>query len=102
MHGDLGDFMRGWVYVKSEALEPDALLKALKAGHYYSSTGAQLHHVAFSGRDKLVVECSSAEQILLTGDRAGVLARDSRRPLDQRHLRLAGSVVALAARDGTG
>ena len=50
MHGDLGDFMRGWVYVKSEALEPDALLKALKAGHYYSSTGAQLHHVAFSGR----------------------------------------------------
>lgn len=73
MHGDLGDFMRGWVYVKSEALEPDALLKALKAGHYYSSTGAQLHHVAFSGRDKLVVECSPAEQILLTGDRAGVL-----------------------------
>ena len=70
---DVGDFMRGWVYVKAEALEPEALLKALKAGRYYSSTGAQLHNVEFQGRDTLLVECSPAAQILVTGARAGAL-----------------------------
>ena len=65
------DFMRGWVYVKAESLEPDALLAALKAGHYYSSTGAQIHNFEFQGRDKLVVECSPAQQILLMSDDAG-------------------------------
>src|SRR5690606_7954839 len=32
-----GDLGLGWVQVKSETLDPDALLDALKAGHYYSS-----------------------------------------------------------------
>ena len=67
-----GDFMRGWVQVKAEALTPEALLRALKAGHYYASTGPQLHNVEFQG-DKLVVECSPARQILLTGESAGAL-----------------------------
>ena len=67
------DFMRGWVYVKAESLEPEALLRALKAGHYYSSTGAQIHNVEFQGRDKLLVECSPARQILVTGENAGAL-----------------------------
>jgi len=65
------DFMRGWVYVKAESLAPEALLRALKAGHYYSSTGAQIHNVEFRGRDKLIVECSPARQILVTGEGAG-------------------------------
>lgn len=65
------DFMRGWVYVKAEALEPEALLRALKAGHYYASTGPQLHNVEFLGRDRLLVECSPARQILVTGENAG-------------------------------
>ena len=67
----IGDFMRGWVCVKAESLKPDALLRALKAGHYYSSTGVQLHGFALHGRDKLVVECSPAVQILVASDRAG-------------------------------
>ena len=67
------DFMRGWVHVKAEALTPAALLRALKAGHYYSSTGAQLHNVELHGRDRLVVECSPARQILVTGEGAGAL-----------------------------
>ncbi|MCY3781386.1 MAG: CehA/McbA family metallohydrolase [Chloroflexi bacterium] len=71
--GHYSDFMRGWVHVKADALTPEALPRALKAGHYYSSTGPQLHHVELLGRDKLVVECSPAEQILLTGERAGAL-----------------------------
>ena len=69
----LGDFMRGWVYVKAEALRPEALLQALKAGHYYASTGPQLHHVEFLGRGKLAVECSPARQILVSGEGAGAL-----------------------------
>ena len=75
--GYYSDFMRGWVYVKSDALRPESLLGALKAGHYYSSTGAQLHNVEFIGRDKLLVECSPATTIYLSGDRAGVIARAS-------------------------
>lgn len=71
--GGLGDFMRGWVQVKAEALRPEALLRALKAGHYYSSTGPQLHNVEFQGSDKLLVECSPARQILVTGKNAGAL-----------------------------
>jgi len=71
--GYYSDFMRGWVQVKAEALTPEALLRALKAGHYYSSTGPQLHHVEFLGRDKLVVECSPAKQILVSGQGAGAL-----------------------------
>ena len=74
---DVNDFMRGWVCVKAEALEPDALLRALKAGHYYSSTGAQLHNVELQGQDKLLVECSPATAIYLSGDRAGVVGRAS-------------------------
>ena len=71
--GHYSDFMRGWVQVKAETLTPEALLRALKAGHYYSSTGPQIHNVEFLGRDKLVVECSPAKQILVTGEGAGAL-----------------------------
>ena len=74
-HEGFDDFMCGWVYVKADALRPEALLQALRAGHYYSSTGAQLHNVEYVGRDKLVVECSPATQILVMGDRPGVLRR---------------------------
>jgi len=74
-HEGADDFMRGWVHVKAEALTPEALLRALKAGHYYSSTGAQLHNVAICSREKIVIECSPAAQILVLGDRAGVLHR---------------------------
>lgn len=61
------DFARGWVYVKSESLTPDALVTALKAGHYYSSTGAQLHHIDITPDKKVRVTCSPAEAIQVTG-----------------------------------
>ena len=62
------DFARGWVYVKAEELTPTALLDALKAGHYYSSTGAQIHNIEIIGREKVIVECSPAQVILVVGD----------------------------------
>ncbi|MEY3534018.1 MAG: hypothetical protein RI979_2042, partial [Pseudomonadota bacterium] len=43
------DHFGGWVMVKAEANEPDALLSALKAGHFYSSQGPELRDVRIEG-----------------------------------------------------
>lgn len=63
---DRHDALRGWVWVKSEVLAPDALLRALKEGAYYSSTGPQIHAMELEGRT-LHVRCSPASRILVTG-----------------------------------
>ncbi|WP_251078077.1 CehA/McbA family metallohydrolase [Frankia sp. AiPa1] len=55
-----------WVQVKADSLEPDALLAALKAGHYYASTGPELHDVELVN-EKITVRCSPARKVLLTG-----------------------------------
>jgi hypothetical protein len=60
------DAFGGWVHVKAESLEPDVLLTALKAGEFYSSTGAQLLNVGIED-DELVIESSPAKAILATG-----------------------------------
>ncbi len=57
----------GWVQVKSEVLEPDALLAALKAGHYYSSTGPQIFDIKLEPGRKLTVRCSPAERVFVVG-----------------------------------
>lgn len=61
------DFKRGWVWVKSASLEPEALLAALKAGHYYSSTGPEIYDIQLYPKEKLVVHCSPANRVLVTG-----------------------------------
>jgi hypothetical protein len=61
---------QAWVHVRAETLDPDALLSALKAGHFYSSTGPELHDVRIEG-DDVVVECSPATKILLSGGHPG-------------------------------
>lgn len=61
------DFRRGWVWVKSETLEPAALLAALKAGRYYSSTGPEIYDIQIAPGDTLLVHCSPANRVLLTG-----------------------------------
>lgn len=43
------DHFGGWVHVKAEANDPDLLLAALKAGHYYSSQGPLIHDIAIEG-----------------------------------------------------
>jgi hypothetical protein len=67
------DLARGWVHVKAEHNEPEALLAALKAGYYYSSTGPQIHNIEISGA-RLYVRCSAAERIFLTGKGAKALS----------------------------
>ncbi|GAA3122505.1 hypothetical protein GCM10020254_81960 [Streptomyces goshikiensis] len=55
-----------WVQVRAESLEPKLLLAALKAGHYYSSTGPELHDIRLD--DGLItVRCSPVRKILITG-----------------------------------
>jgi len=60
------DVFGGWVHVKSESLEPEPLLAALKAGRFYSSTGPQILNVAFTATE-IVVECSPAQAIFIGG-----------------------------------
>lgn len=61
------DFNLGWVQVKSESREPDALVAALKAGHFYSSTGPLIHDLQLSPQAILSVRCSPADRIYAIG-----------------------------------
>jgi hypothetical protein len=64
------DHFGGWVMVKSAENTPDALLGALKAGHFYSSQGPELRDVRIEG-DHLVVECSAAVSVMALGKGTG-------------------------------
>lgn len=72
------DFQRGWVWVKCESLTPEALLEALKAGHYYSSTGPEIHDIQIRG-GRIYVKCSPAARIFVSGirDQAASVAGDN-------------------------
>ncbi|GLW58256.1 CehA/McbA family metallohydrolase [Kitasatospora phosalacinea] len=59
-----------WVQVRATELAPGALLAALKAGHYYSSTGPELFDVSLTG-GRITVRCSPARKVLVTGGRPG-------------------------------
>ncbi len=40
---------QGWVHVRARSLAPDAIVRALQAGDFYSSTGVKLTDVKVSG-----------------------------------------------------
>jgi hypothetical protein len=61
-HFKSDDAFGGWVHVKSESLEPEALLTALKNGDYYSSQGPQIYELSISG-DEVRVVCSPVNAI---------------------------------------
>jgi hypothetical protein len=60
------DRFGGWVQVRAEALEPDALLAALKAGHFYSSQGPEIRQLTIEG-NQLRLECSPARAVFVSG-----------------------------------
>jgi hypothetical protein len=60
------DAFGGWVMVKSERNEPETLLPAVKAGHYYSTQRLTIECITVEGGG-VTVECSSAIQIILLG-----------------------------------
>lgn len=54
----------GWVGVRSETLEPNAIFKAMKAGDFYSSTGVELKDVRFDTASRtLTVEVKPEEGV---------------------------------------
>ncbi len=63
-HFKTPDHFGGWVHVKSESLEPEALLAALKAGAYYSSQGPLIHELSLN-RTELTVACSPVDTIVV-------------------------------------
>ena len=65
-HFNTPDFFGGWVMVKATKNCPEALLAALKAGEYYSSTGPQINDIRVVG-DGVEVDCSSAATIIVQG-----------------------------------
>jgi hypothetical protein len=64
----------GWVMVKSETLDPDALVTALKAGDYYSSTGPVIHDLTIEPGKRLWLRCSPANRVFLLGGPATYIA----------------------------
>jgi hypothetical protein len=60
------DAFGGWLMVKAEANDPDALLAALKAGAYYATQGPTIHDIAW-GEDSVEITCSPAASVMLLG-----------------------------------
>jgi hypothetical protein len=56
------DYFGGWVNVRAESLDPDALLAALKRGDHYSSQGPQLIDISLEGKT-LNIETSPVDSI---------------------------------------
>ncbi len=60
------DAFRAWVMVKSESDEPAAIVAALKAGAYYSSTGPEIRDLRWED-GALHLACSPVERVYLSG-----------------------------------
>jgi hypothetical protein len=64
-----------WVQVRAESLDPAALLAALKAGHYYASTGPEIHSIQLN-TGQVTIQCSPVSRVLITGCLPGKQVRD--------------------------
>jgi hypothetical protein len=67
------DHFGGWVMVKAEANEPEALLAALKRGDFYSSQGPELRDIRIEG-GMVVVESSAVSSVVAMGWGTGAKA----------------------------
>ena len=65
-HFHINDAFGGWVMVKSEFNSEEALLEALKKGHYYSSQGPDFKNIKVQN-SRLEVLCSPVEKIIVSG-----------------------------------
>ena len=65
-HGDY-DAFGGFVEVKAPSLDPEELLAALKAGHFYSSQGPRFLDISISKQEVSVVSTPVQAITLLTG-----------------------------------
>jgi len=68
------DALRAWAWVKAEALTPESILISLKAGDYYSSSGPMIHDIRVFPSEKIVVRCSPASRVFVTGRGANFIS----------------------------
>lgn len=82
------DHFGGWVMVKAEANEPELLLEALKAGHFYASQGPELKAVALNN-GHIDVACSAVSTVIVQGHGSAAVSQhgtsltQARIPLDR-------------------
>jgi len=68
-HGE-EDIGRGWLVAKCRARTPAAILRAVAAGHFYTSIGPSIRSVAFDRAKRTVsVECSPCRFVRFIGNR---------------------------------
>ena len=60
------DAFGGWLMVKAEANEPEALVEAMKAGAFYATQGPLIHDIAW-GEEEVEVTCSPAASVMVLG-----------------------------------
>lgn len=93
-----------WVQVRAESLDPAALLAALKAGHYYASTGPEIHMIRLHD-GTITIGCSPVSRVLVTGGvpgkqvRAGHALTECSLPLDMFR---ASAYIRVTVVDDTG
>jgi hypothetical protein len=80
-HFHCPDWFGGWVMVKATENEPDTLLAALKAGHFYATQGPRIEGIAW-GAESVEVQCSPAASVMVLG--RGSRAAQSVAPLQTR------------------
>lgn len=98
MHWGSVDFGLAWVRARVPARTPEALLTALSAGHFYASTGPEIHEVRWEGAE-VYVRCSPCVAIyaLSFGPRNAIAFDDAAvgrgrppSPITEARLRLRG------------
>ena len=65
-HFHCRDYFGGFVMVRADDNEPEALLSSLKRGAYYSSQGPVIESVAY-GEDEVEIACSPAAVVMVLG-----------------------------------
>lgn len=60
------DWLGGWVMVNADENQPDALLGALKRGHFYSSQGPEIHGIQYDD-EWISVQCSGVVNVSVQG-----------------------------------
>jgi hypothetical protein len=76
-HFKTPDHFGGWVHVKAESLDPDALLSSLKKGLYYSSMGPQIHAIEMNGKE-ISIACSPVDTITVLCGTSRTVLRNGR------------------------
>jgi len=75
MHNPIaGQINGGWVMIRLDTLNRDAVFNALKQGDFYSSTGVEINTLEFSD-NTLHVSCNNCDTIVFYGENHTILSK---------------------------